>query len=80
MKRFIAFAAASSFLFAASLAGCAGNGAGSVNPSGTLPVENPAAAAPVENPALAGTPEQRDALFHSFIRPDSKTITVKPGQ
>jgi parallel beta-helix repeat protein len=69
MKNFAVSSLATSFLLAGALSGCGGAGA-----------VNPAAGAPDVNPAAAGAPADRSALLQAFIRPDSKKITVKPGQ
>jgi parallel beta-helix repeat protein len=72
MRNFAVSPAASAFLLAFALSGCGGSGA--VTPA--------AGGAPVANSATAEAPAstQRDALLRAFIRPDSKKITVKPGQ
>jgi parallel beta-helix repeat protein len=69
MKPFAAFPIVTSLLLAGALTGCGGFGA-----------VNPSAGTPVANSGRTVAPAQREALLRAFIRPDSKQITVKPGQ
>ena len=70
MKKFAVSPIATSLLLAGALSGCAG---GALNPLGGPSVSNPAQAG-------SASPSQREAALQSFIRSDSKKITVNPGQ